>query len=109
MTHETTMAADRRFGGHQMLRTEKRAADLMISPSRAAVKPSPLLDQALAAEARALTLAAWHRERAASYLRWYDLPWAAGRYAEHIAAAEFQDAIAARHRGAAEALEGGRP
>ncbi|MFZ2358203.1 MAG: ribonuclease HI family protein [Anaerolineae bacterium] len=36
MTYKTTMAADRRFGGHQMLGTEKRAAGLIIpQPARA--------------------------------------------------------------------------
>ena len=65
---------------------------------------APLVEQAHAAELRALASAAWHRERAGRYLAWHDLPWAAQRYAEHCDAAAFQDAIAARHRSVAAAL-----
>ena len=71
--------------------------------------PGRLLDQAQAAELRALANAAWHRERAGRYLAWHDLPWCAQRYAEHCDAAAFQDAIAARHRSVAAALQGVRP
>lgn len=110
MTYKTTMAADRRFGGHQMLGTEKRAAGIMIPPTRAAVKPDGqtlLLDQALAAEQRALASAAWHFERAARYLGWAgDNMWAAQRYREHVGEAEFQQRLAARHRQIAASLEG---
>lgn len=68
---------------------------------------SLLLDQALAAEQRALASAAWHFERAARYLGWAgDNQWAAQRYREHVGEAEFQQRLAARHRQIAASLEG---
>ena len=63
-----------------------------------------LVDQADAAEARALANAAWHRERAGRYLAWCDLTWCAAQYAHHLAEADFQEALAARHRQIAAAL-----
>lgn len=60
--------------------------------------------QALAAEQKAAATAAWHRERAARYLAWCDLPWCAAQFRSHVNAADFQDAIAARHRAVLAAL-----
>lgn len=90
-------------------RKNERATEISVPRAACAVKPqSGLLAQALAAEQRAQASAAWHRERAASYLRWFDLSWAAAQFDQHIAAAEFQEAVAERHRQIAAALGGGQ-
>lgn len=65
-----------------------------------------LIRQASAAEVRARAAADWHRERAARYLGWCDLPWARQRYDFHLAQAAYQDSLAARHGAIRWALEG---
>lgn len=72
-------------------------------------EPRRLLEQAQAAELRALACAAWHRERAGRYLAWCDSPWAAAQYNGHVSEAAYQDALAARHRSIAAALGEVRP
>lgn len=84
----------------------KNELGFIIPQGARPVKPSPLLDQALAAEARALALAAWHRERAGRYLAWSDLPWCAAQYDNHLAEADYQERLAARHRQIAASLKG---
>ncbi len=97
-------------GGSQISAVGKGDVVTTILSHRAAAVKSAGRDvlnaQALAATEKAEATAAWHRERAARYLAWTDTPWAAAQFRGHIEAAEFQDAIAARHRQIAAALEG---
>ena len=73
-----------------------------------AVKSQELAAQAAAAEHKAQALADWHFERANRYLGWSgENPWAAAQYRQHVAAAEFQQRLAARHRAVLAALGGG--
>lgn len=74
------------------------------TPPRVKTEPARLLDQAHAAELRALASAAWHRERAARYLAWCDSPWAVRQYDGHVREAAYYDGLAARHRQIAAAL-----
>ena len=75
-----------------------------IGPSVKKQHIDVLLRQAEAAEQRATAATIWHRERAARYLAWVDLVWAGQRYDWHLAQAEFQDRLAARHRAVIKAM-----
>ncbi len=101
--------ARRDSGGLQTGGRENYRATVSLPRPGRAVNRSLLATQAAAAEQRALANAAWHSERAARFLAWCDNQWAAERYQEHVAAAEFQQRLAARHAAVLAALEGGRP
>lgn len=102
MTHEMALPAGGRPSGQCGYRGG--GTHPIIGAASSNVKQSALVLQALANEGLAEALAAWHRERAAAYLRWYDLPWCAAQYTAHVEAAEWQDLLAARHRRIAAAL-----
>lgn len=109
MTLTTQQPARRDFGGLQIGGQERYQSRASLPRAGRAVNHGLLATQAAAAEQRALANAAWHKERAAHYLAWTDNTWAAERYQEHVAAAEFQQRLAARHAAVLAALEGGRP
>jgi hypothetical protein len=109
MNPTTQQPAKLDFGGLQIGGRESYQSTASLPRPGRAVNHSLLATQAAAAEQRALANAAWHSERAARYLAWTDNTWATERYQEHVAAAEFQQRLAARHAAVLAALRQVRP
>lgn len=109
MNPTTQQPAKLDLGGLQKGGRESYRTTASLPRHARAVNHSLLATQAAAAEQKALAEAAWHSERAARYLAWCDNAWAAERYQEHVAAAEFQQRLAARHAAVLAALGQVRP